>query len=171
MHLLRKYKRKSSMPLPPNTVIYCSYAENLRKTVSRLIGREVNFFTGTAQPENKKNNYKNTMLEETPPPPVKQFKKLYITQGALGSSKQFKLVAKDVVDKRYTQQWWHLNRDELKAHFAAQDQRAAKHNRSNRSSQCFVLNSALVSRELVELSNGVVNNLAKRYRQLKCNHR
>lgn len=26
LHLLRKYKRKSSMPLPPNTVIYCSYA-------------------------------------------------------------------------------------------------------------------------------------------------
>lgn len=172
LHLLRKYKRKSSMPLPPNTVIYCSYAENLRKTVSRLIGREVNFFTGNLQPE-KKNTYKNSILEETPPLPVKQFKKLYITQGALSSSKQFKLVAKDVLDRRYTQQWWNMNRDELKTHFTALDQKVAKHSRSNRASQtnCVVLNSALVSRELIELSNGVVNNLAKRYRQLKCNHR
>ena len=27
--------------------MYCSYADNLRKTVSRLLGKEVNFFTGS----------------------------------------------------------------------------------------------------------------------------
>ena len=28
--------------------MYCSYADNLRKTVSRLLGKEVNFFTGSS---------------------------------------------------------------------------------------------------------------------------
>ena len=54
----------------------------------------------------KRNNDDNQDKQQTY---VKQFKKLYITQGALSASKQFRLNAKDILNKESIEQWWGLN--------------------------------------------------------------
>ena len=126
----RRFKRKSTLPLPPNTVIYCSYTENLRKTVSRLIGREVNFCTEVRSPDKDKKQTQTQLGRpallnggemQQPQAYHKIFKKLFITQGALSNSREFKLVARDVLHPRHTAQWWSQNREVLSRHFTLLD--------------------------------------------------
>ena len=51
----------------------------------------------------------------------KIFKKLFITQGALSNSREFKLIARDVLHPRHTAQWWSQNREVLSRHFTLLD--------------------------------------------------
>lgn len=62
-----------------------------------------------------------SQLSETPSTYVRVFKKLFITQGALANSKEFKPIAKNILDSRFTRQWWSVNKEAISRHFTILD--------------------------------------------------